>query len=104
MDLLQAERAALRTGEFEVLDALLASKTALFARLAQSDASHAELAQIKTRLAENQSLLAAAIRGVEAARERLAALQHVRETLNTYDQQGQMAQVPTARPSMTKKA
>ncbi len=102
--LLDKERVALNTGAFDDLDQLSGAKTVLFESLTRADASAGDLAVIKSKLSENQQLLAAAIRGVSAARERLAALEHVRGGLAVYDRDGQLAKVPTSKPALQKKA
>ncbi len=104
LDLLDTERQALRTGDFDALNPLLEAKTQLFERLQVTAPGRRDLEIIQQKLSENQALLSAAIQGVDAARTRLSALQNVRENLSTYDHNGQMAKLPTARPAMTKKA
>ena len=104
LDLLDRERDALRTGLFQDLDALGDTKQRLFAKLTQGAPEVSDLKQIKVRLSENKKLFSAAIRGVSAARDRIDALQNVREGLNVYDQSGQMAKVSTGQPVLRKKA
>jgi flagellar biosynthesis/type III secretory pathway chaperone len=104
IQLLDKERLALNTGAFDDLDQLSGAKTILFENLTRADSSAADLALIKHKVSENQKLLAAAIRGVSAARERLAALENVRGGLAVYDRDGQLAKVPTSKPALQKKA
>ncbi len=104
LDLLDTERQALRIGDFDALNTLLDAKTQLFERLQVAAPGRRNLEVIQQKLSENQSLLSAAMQGVGAARTRLSALQNVRENLSTYDHNGQMAKLPTARPAITKKA
>lgn len=102
--LLETERQALKAGQFDVLDALAEQKAKLFDRLSDQTLSEPMLAQIRARLSENQALFLAAARGVAAARDRLIALQNVRENLSFYDRSGQMANVQSARPIVERKA
>lgn len=102
--LLVQERTAIRTADFEGLAALSDEKTRLFDALPKSNATRRDLAEIKRQIDENQTLLSAAISGVAAAQDRLAAVRHVRDGLTIYDQSGQMAKVNAARPGLEKKA
>lgn len=102
--LLKRERRAIRTADFEGLAALAEDKAQLFNALPKSSATQRDLARIKQQIDENQTLLGAAISGVAAAQDRLAAVRHVRDGLTIYDQSGQMAKVPAARPGLEKKA
>ncbi|WP_341367508.1 hypothetical protein [Yoonia sp. BS5-3] len=104
IELLDRERSAIRTADFDALGAISDEKVALFDSLATSGASRQNLAQIKRKVDENQTLLSAAISGVAAAQDRLSAVRHVREGLSIYDKSGQMAKVPTTRPGLEKKA
>ena len=103
-DALVQEKKALKRGVFEDLDAISATKVLLFERLAQENPTASEMTAIREKLAENQSLLVAAIAGVQAARDRSSALEHVRDGLNVYDQSGKMALVPTRNSDFEKKA
>ena len=102
--LLDSERQMLLRGGYGDLAGLLETKVQLFDTLASTAPSRADVKTIRRKLAENQSLLSAAMRGVGAARDRLTALQNVREQLNTYDQSGRLARVSTTRPAVTRKA
>jgi hypothetical protein len=101
---LAKERTAIRTADFAELDLLAVQKFDLFEALPRSGTSESDLVQIKTKLIENQTLLSAAISGVAAAQDRIAALRNVREGLSVYDQSGQIAKVTTRRPGVEKKA
>lgn len=100
---LNEERQMIQKGQFALLDDIVEKKAACFEQLDDQDIDPAVLKEIHTQLAENQGLLSAAIAGVAAARERLAALQHVRENLSVYDHNGQMATVATPATVMHKK-
>lgn len=90
--LLDAERRAIRAGEFEGLARLADEK----ARLIDVISAHAGaapdqrelLARIQSRTTENQRLLAAAMSGVKAAQRRLDAIRRAARPLNTYDSAG----------------
>jgi flagellar biosynthesis/type III secretory pathway chaperone len=102
--LLDKERTAIRMADFAQLEGLADQKAHLIAALTSGPNAKSNLIRIKAKLDENQSLLRAAISGVAAAQDRIAALRNVREELSVYDQSGQMAKVPTRRPDMEKKA
>jgi len=104
LKLLKHERNALKAGDFDTLDTLAETKNRLFEDLTRNSPAPSDLRQIKVRLSENQTLFSAAIKGVAAARDRIDALQNVREGLSVYNQSGQMAKVPTSRPAVRKKA
>lgn len=104
LKLLEDERRAICTASFDVLDTLAEQKTQMFDMVVQGATGPADLNRINQKLLENQTLLAAAINGVRAARIRLDALQKVRVELNVYDQSGQMSKVKTSQHGMEKKA
>lgn len=104
LELLEREGVALKTGSFDTLDSVAELKDNLFDDLTRGQPSSSDLWRIKSRLTENQTLFSAAIRGVSAARDRIEALQNVREGLSVYDQSGQMEKVSTQRPVLRKKA
>lgn len=102
--ILASERVAIRTADFAELDILAAEKYALFDALPTSRAEPTDLIAIKACLAENQTLLGAAISGISEAQSRIVAMRQVRDGLSVYNQTGQMAKVQTGRPEMEKKA
>ncbi|WP_245541138.1 flagellar protein FlgN [Yoonia vestfoldensis] len=102
--LLETETAAIIAGEYAVLDDLAGRKQDLLTHLQHIPTATGDLQTIGRLLARNQSLLAAAIKGISAARVRLAALQAVRDGLQVYDQSGQFAVAPVSRPELVKKA
>ncbi|WP_296426037.1 flagellar protein FlgN [Yoonia sp.] len=104
LTLLSDERSAIRTAAFDTLTALTDPKARLFDALGRTPISPENLAAIQKKVTENQVLLSAAIAGVGAARDRLTALQNVREHLNVYDQSGHIAKVVTGLPGLEKKA
>ena len=56
------------------------------------------------KMHENQALITAALRGLEAARKRIAALEDVRDVLTTYDPSGKISLMPTTQKTVEKKA
>ncbi len=101
---LEDERQALCKGAFKTLDQILEKKELLLEELSRCKSSEDALAKVKSKLIENQALLAAAIRGVGAARDRIAGLENVREGLAIYDQSGQLSKVSTTASCLKKKA
>jgi len=104
MTLLDAEAKAILAGRYSVLDDLAARKTALFDALQREPSPPGDLRRIARLLARNQAILAAAIRGIGAARVRLADMRAVRDGLQVYDESGRFASASVARPDLVKKA
>lgn len=104
LDLLRLERLAIISGAYEQVNNLSKRKSDLLSGLRRSRNSAETLKRIAAAIEHNQVLLAAAIKGIGAARDRLNALSKVKDTLSVYDKSGQMAQVPFAKPGLEKKA
>jgi flagellar biosynthesis/type III secretory pathway chaperone len=102
--ILDDERKALLAARYEALVPLESAKADLLTQLAQTTSSKEELASIKKKMDENQSLLAAAIAGTQAARERFDALRNVRRGLSVYDKSGTLAMVPSQQNAVERKA
>lgn len=102
--LLEAEAGAIMAGQYAVIDDLAPRKAGLFDALHKQPPVPDDLRRIAAQLARNKALLAAAIRGIGAARMRLANLRAVRDGLQVYDQTGRLAAVPVTRPDLVKKA
>lgn len=102
--LLDDEKAAILDARFVALPALEAAKAHLLAELKEINPEQRHLLQIKAKLDENQSLLLSAIKGVSAARDRIAALHHVQQGLSVYDASGHLATVPAHHRGIEKKA
>ncbi|ARU02599.1 flagellar protein FlgN [Yoonia vestfoldensis] len=102
--LLEAETTAILAGQYAVLDDLAARKDQLFDDLQQAPRTATDLRAISGLLTRNQALLAAALKGISAARLRLTALKAVRDGLQVYDQSGRFAASPVARPDLVRKA
>lgn len=92
LDLLQEEGRALREGDFDRLESLVAMKEAVIAAATPlAGADDALLRRIARQAKRNESLIAAARGGVAAAMERLGAVARAGEGLRTYDSAGQSA-------------
>ena len=103
-EILAKERSAMLAAKFDDVTALGPNKFSLLAAIEESDVSAADLAILKVDIAHNQALLESAISGITHAMKRLADINHVRENLNVYSQDGQLANVPTDRPKLERKA
>lgn len=90
LDLLEQEEAALLQGHLDTLARLAPEKERLTKALLALPPSGADtqLTRMRQSAARNAALLAAARRGIAAARNRLRQLAEG-PTLNTYDQRGQ---------------
>lgn len=104
LDVLEQERRSLLAGAFEPLEGLEVAKLELFARLSTVRVPAPQLAVIRSSLEKNQTLMAAAIHGVKAARMRLDALESVKDGLAVYDQSGAMSNVAMDKAALRKKA
>jgi len=85
--LLAAEAEAVRHGALSELAALASRKAELVGALPAA-AGAGDLCRIRAAAEANGQLLAAALRGVEAARARLAAIRRAGTRLETYDRAG----------------
>ena len=95
--LLGAERRTIRTGVFAGLATIVTQKTALLNRLERelNPKDFRQLAAAKKHFDANQRLLKAALRGIEAARSRVAAIKTASASLNTYDSHGRAQSILT---------
>ena len=103
-DVLAQEKAALITADFEPLAHLIARKETLLAELSVAPPTATSLQSVRDKMDENQALLAAAIKGVAAAGERLEALQDVQSGLRVYDPDGAVELTPSNGRTLEKKA
>ena len=88
IDLLRLERDAIRVGDFSTLIEMANQKEILLADLAGTEPGR--LAELQTMAAQNQRMLAAALRGVRAAQHRLQAILNASKGFNSYDEAGQV--------------
>ena len=105
-DLLDAERKALLAGELDKISRLHERKTALVEQLRVQDLQdQAQMTSLTGKIDRNQALLSSALDGIRSVATRLAAVRHVRETLETYDANGlKKAIKPQAEKSLEKRA
>ena len=101
---LALERAAILAGNYAELSVLATQKETHLGALSTLVPKRSDMRRIKASMDENQDLLAAALRGVAAAKDRIDALQSVRDGLRTYDQSGQVTNVHKGAQSLQKKA
>ncbi len=92
------------SAEFEPLGGLLQQKEDLITQLSRMTVATKLMRPIRAKMDENQALLAAAIKGVAAAGERLAAMQNVQNRLSIYDPSGRRDLVQNHQHSLEKKA
>ncbi len=100
--LMQEERTVIRSGRFEALAALAARKEALVSQLA--DQPSRDLGRVVDMAQANQRLLAAAIDGVRAARDRLAAIRAAGSSCRGYDCTGKATEIVHAGGSLEHRA
>lgn len=95
-ELLDAERRALLSGELDKIARLHDRKSALVEDLSKLDLKDQEqLRDLSQKVGRNQELLTSALDGIRAVAKRLAAVRHVRENLETYDERGKKNTVAT---------
>lgn len=87
IDLLDAERKAVLGGELTAAVALTQRKEALVAKLEADKPDVESVRAIRDRATRNAALLAAALKGAQAAREKVAAILAAK-TLTTYGSDG----------------
>lgn len=101
---LDQEGAALRNGDLGALPEIAEQKIKLSAEIQKQTFDQKQLEILRAKASANASLLAAAIRGIKAARSRLDALSEVRDVLSVYGPAGQIERVPTKRSDVERKA
>lgn len=88
-DLLEAERAALLSGDFDEVAALLERKTELIDALnSLGQAERPTLEQLHHKVKRNHILLDGAMEGIRRVANRLADLRALRHSFDTYDSDG----------------
>lgn len=87
--LLEKERAALLSGDLDTIARLLDIKSGLVDKLnALEPDNRPALDQLQDKVIRNQALLDGALQGIRNVATRIAAFRKVRETLETYDENG----------------
>lgn len=102
--LLEAEKSAILRADYDALGPISEAKENLLGQLSPRAEKASALRDIRSQIETNQALLQAAIKGVAAAKARVAALQHVRDELGIYDRSGRIAKVASRSSALEKKA
>jgi flagellar biosynthesis/type III secretory pathway chaperone len=92
--LLEQERKALLAGDLQEIATLYDQKERLIEALNMSE--HRDLAHLMRldgKVRRNQLLLNGALEGIRSVTQRMAALQQVRQSLETYDRDGQKKRI-----------
>ncbi len=87
--LLDAEREALLSGNFDRLTELMQEKQVLAAELAEQPLDKGDVAPLRDGLRRNQELFDHALAGIRNVAARLGDLNKVRRATDTYDAKGQ---------------
>jgi flagellar biosynthesis/type III secretory pathway chaperone len=88
--LLEDERRVVLAGELDAIPDLLQRKEALFDQLNKARFENgADLEMLQSKMSRNQALLEGALRGIRAVADRMSTLRRMRNSLETYDRQGQ---------------
>jgi len=104
LSVLDEEGNALRKGDLAALPKIAEEKSRLSVEIKKQAVTQQQLEILRAKASANASLLAAAIRGIKAARARLDALSEVRDVLSVYGPAGQIERVPTKRSDIERKA
>ncbi|WBL33284.1 hypothetical protein O5O51_00825 [Sinirhodobacter sp. HNIBRBA609] len=88
---LQAEREAIRSGDFAALETLVRCKTDLLARL--EGESGTALSALRDAAQQNGRMLAAALEGVRAAQRRLSLIREAVRGFQSYDSTGRAQRI-----------
>ncbi|MBV2359325.1 flagellar protein FlgN [Thalassococcus sp. CAU 1522] len=88
--LIEAERAALLSGDLDALATLVENKSDLLMQLSdETSLSVEDLQPIRSTLKRNQELFDHALAGVRNVVDRLGQVRRLRQDLSTYDPNGQ---------------
>lgn len=87
-DLLDRERALIKSGKIDMVVRLGAEKERLLTRLGRHPEGAGVLGRLQRKVERNQALLAAAARGIKAAGKRLGAIGKGQPGLRTYGRDG----------------
>lgn len=99
---LQRERDAISSADFELLEELVHRKEQLLSSLDNLGAD--ELSELKTIALTNHRLLGAAIKGIQSAQRRLKQIVDASKGFTTYDTAGRSCQISSRASSIEKKA
>lgn len=100
LDLLEREKQAILSADFDTLARILAEKEALMPLL---HPSRTELQGLRDKVSRNGRLLESAMAGLRSAQKRLSILREVGSSLSTYTKDGARSRVETGRHAVEKK-
>ena len=93
--LLEQERESLLNGNLAAVGESIEEKEALIATIATVPSSpRHELQNLSEKIARNQALFDGALQGIKKVAARVAAVRKARESMATYDQNGQKRTIP----------
>ncbi|PZX15060.1 hypothetical protein LX81_02649 [Palleronia aestuarii] len=101
--LLEAERAALRRGDLDMLNRLGPKKDSLAGKLDIEGLDRSDLAALDHATRRNQALLESAKTGLAAARDRIARIK-AGAPMRTYSAQGAREDITTGRSTVQRRA
>ncbi|MBZ4022043.1 hypothetical protein CKO11_06180 [Rhodobacter sp. TJ_12] len=102
IDILRLEKDVIRNAEFGALPDLVARKEAVLVELQGTPARL--LMEAQNMALENQRLLDAALKGVQAVRKRLAEIREAAKSYKSYDQNGKGRSIGAAKGSIERRA
>ena len=102
--LLDQESEALRSGNLSALTPIATEKSKILVNLESERVKPSDIATIRAKAARNEALLAAAIRGVKTARDRIAELDVVKNDLRIYGQDGSLLNAKRKSSAIERKA
>lgn len=104
LELLDREHVILKAGHLARLAELVDEKLELETALRTAQPTYEDLEILRAKAACNVDLLAAAIRGVKAARDRIASVSEVRDLLSVYGPKGEIQRVAIGPGGLEQKA
>lgn len=102
-DLLEHERMALTHADFAALTALTAEKESVLGALTEMQLPQADMQAIADQITRNQTLLAAAMKGVKSAQTTVAGLHKSGATTNVYGRNGEVSRLGSAGEVLSQK-
>ena len=102
--LLDEECKALKAGDLSALAPIAVQKSQILIDLDNGKERTLDLATIRAKAARNETLLAAAIKGVKTARKRISELEAVKSDLRVYGKDGTLQNARRQSSAMERKA
>jgi flagellar biosynthesis/type III secretory pathway chaperone len=102
--LLDAERAALLSGDLGALAGIAERKESLVRELAESEPARGGLARLRAKAERNAELLTASAKGVRAVVRRVGEIRDANGPLKTYGRDGTQQTLGSAAGSLEKRA